>query len=70
MATHANHVVAYDFVRDRTEDGEPLRILAVEDEYTREGLAVAVARSMSSTRVKDVLEEIFRDRGAAAVSAK
>ena len=63
-ATHANHVVTYDFVHDRTEDGEPLRMLTIEDEYTREGLAVAVARSMPSPRVQEVLEEIFRDRGA------
>ena len=64
MATHANHVVTYDFVHDRTEDCQPLRMLTVEDEYTREGLVVAVERSMPSTRVKEVLEEIFGDRGA------
>ena len=63
QATHANHVWTYDFVHDRTEDGQPLRFLTVEDEYTREGLAVAVGRSMPADRVIEVLKEVFRERG-------
>ena len=30
-----DHVWTYDFLEDRTERGEKLRILAVLDEYTR-----------------------------------
>ena len=63
QATHANHVWTYDFVHDRTEDGQPLRFLTVEDEYTREGLAVAAGRSMPADRVIEVLKEVFRERG-------
>lgn len=63
QATHANHVWTYDFVHDRTEDGQPLRFLTVEDEYTREGLAVAVGRSMPAVRVIEVLKVLFRERG-------
>jgi len=64
QATHANHVWTYDFIHDRTEDDQPLRMLTVEDEYTREALIIAVGRSMPAKRVKEVLEEIFRDRKA------
>jgi transposase InsO family protein len=38
------HVWAYDFVQDRTSDGQPFRMLAVIDNYTCECLAIAVAR--------------------------
>jgi len=62
-ATHADHVWTYDFIHDRTEDGEPLRMLTVEDEYTREGLAVAVGRSMPARKVKEVLTVLFAERG-------
>ena len=55
-ATHRNHVWTYDFVHDRTENGHPLRILTVEDEYTREGLAATVGRNLPSSRVKEVID--------------
>ena len=64
QATHANHVWTYDFVHDRTEDGQPLRFLTVEDEYTREGLIVAAGRSMPAERVIEVLKALFSVRGA------
>ena len=62
-ATHPNHVWTYDFVCDRAENGQPLRMLTVEDEYTREGLDVAVNTSMPATQVKEVMKELFRDVG-------
>ena len=64
QATHANHVWTYDFVHDRTEDGQPLRFLTLEDEYTREGLIVAAGRSMPAERVIEVLKGLFSVRGA------
>ena len=39
-----NHVWSYDFVFARTHDGRPLRLLTLMDEYTRECLAIDVAR--------------------------
>ena len=51
--THPDHVWAYDFVQDRTHDGRVLRMLV--DEYTRECLAIDVARRMTS---EDVLERL------------
>jgi len=64
QATHTNHVWTYDFIHDRTEDGQPLRFLTVEDEYTREGLTVATERSMPADRVIEILKMLFRERGA------
>jgi len=64
QATHTNHVWTYDFIHDRTEDGQPLRFLTVEDEYTREGLTVATERSMPAERVIEVLKVMFCERGA------
>ena len=64
QATHTNHVWTYDFIHDRTEDGQPLRFLTVEDEYTREGLTVATERSMPADRVIEVLKVLFFERGA------
>jgi len=61
-ATHVDHVWTYDFIHGRTESGAPLRMLTIEDEHTREGLAVAVGRSMPARQVKAVLAELFRDR--------
>jgi putative transposase len=42
------HVWACDFVQDRTSDGRPFRMLTVIDEYTRECLAIVVARRLTS----------------------
>jgi len=63
-ATHPNHVWTYDFIHDRTENGHSLRILTVEDEYTREGLAVVAGRNLPASRVKQVIELLILDRGA------
>ena len=50
-----DHVWSYDFVSTRTEDGRPLRILTLIDEYTRECLVLKVARRL---RAQDVLEQL------------
>jgi putative transposase len=44
-----------DFMADRLEDGRRIRILTVEDVFTRECLAVEVDTSMPSGRVVEVL---------------
>lgn len=58
-----NHVWAYDFVEDRTRDGRKLRMLNVVDEFTRECLAIRVARKLNSLDVIDVLTDLFIMRG-------
>jgi transposase InsO family protein len=44
-AERPNHVWALDFQFDTTGDGRTLKLLHVVDEYTREALAMRVARS-------------------------
>lgn len=61
--THRDHVWAYDFVQDRTHDGRVLRMLTLVDEYTRECLAIDVARRMSSEDVLERLAFLFVTRG-------
>ena len=56
-------VWTWDFVHDRTEDGRAIKWLSVVDEYTRECLALEVARSFPSGDVIDVLIELFALRG-------
>ena len=47
----------------RTEDGRPLRILTLIDEYTRECLALKVARKLNSQDVLEQLSYLFIYRG-------
>ncbi len=63
-ALHKDHVWAWDFIHDRTEDGRSLKWLSVVDEYTRECLVLEVRRSFTSVHVIDVLRELFVIRGA------
>jgi transposase InsO family protein len=60
---HPDHVWAYDFVHDRTHDGRPLRMLTLVDEFTRECLAIDVARRMTSEDVLERLTDLFIRRG-------
>ena len=57
------HVWSYDFMEDRTHNGVKFRILNVMDEFTRECLAVKVARSLTSHNVIEVLTKLFIVRG-------
>ena len=59
----ANHVWSDDFVNSRTHDGRLLRILALIDEYTRECLALRVARRLNSQDVIETLSEVMLWRG-------
>jgi len=61
---HLDHVWAYDFVSDQTADGRTLKFLTVEDEYTREALAIEVERSLTSQEVIETLRYLFEVRGA------
>jgi len=60
---HPGHVWSYDFVRCRTSDGRAFRLLTVIDEYTRECLAIGVARRITADDVLDRLCELFVGRG-------
>lgn len=62
-----NHVWSYDFVADRTHpDGKAFRMLCIIDEFTREALAIRVARRLRATDVIDALSDLFILRGVPA----
>ena len=52
-----------DFVQCRTEDGKAFRILVILDEYSRECLALHVARSIRAEQVMHVLADLFITHG-------
>jgi putative transposase len=65
-AEYPNHLWSYDFALERTQDGRPVRILAVLDEYTRECLALDVARGLTSEDVLYRLGQLFIQCGIPA----
>jgi len=58
-----NDVWAWDFIHDVDERGRPLKWLVIEDEFTREGLALEVARSIKAEDVLDELSQLMLIRG-------
>ena len=61
-----NHVWAWDFLQDRTEDGRRLKFFTVVDEFTRECVALEVARNFTSHDVKRAIDRAVGERGAPA----
>ncbi|MDD5089183.1 MAG: IS3 family transposase [bacterium] len=59
----ANHVWSYDFVSAATHDGRSLRLLTLIDEYTRECLAIRVARRLGRQEVIETLTDVMLVRG-------
>jgi putative transposase len=59
----ANQVWSYDFVSAMTHDGRTLRLLVLIDEYTRECLAIRVARRLGSNEVIETLADVMLWRG-------
>jgi putative transposase len=62
-AERPDHVWAFDFQFDVTEDGRAVKLLYVVDEFTREALAMEAERRIDADRVVDILDRIVRDRG-------
>ena len=58
-----NHVWAYDFVEDRTHDGRKYRMLCVLDEFTRQCLAIRVARRLGAIDVIEMLADLCLECG-------
>ena len=63
---YRHHVWAYDFVADRTHDGRALKILTIVEEYSRECLAIVVARGLRSIDVLETLAALFVTHGVPA----
>ena len=62
-ARGVNDVWCMDFVHDSDERGRSLRWLTIVEEFTRECVALEVARSMTSDDVRDILVSMFKTRG-------
>ena len=60
---YKDHVWSYDFMIDRTTNGRAFKILNIIDEYTRECLAILVARKIKNQDVIDLLFHLFIFRG-------
>ena len=58
-----NHVWSYDFVEAQTHDGRKLRLMTLIDEFTRECLAIRVARRINSFGVIETLADVMLVRG-------
>lgn len=58
-----NHVWSYDFMMDNTHNKRGIKMFNVIDEFTRECLAIRVARKITSEEVIDTLAELFIARG-------
>ena len=58
-----NQVWSYDFVSAMTHDGRAIRMLTMIDEYTRECLAIRVARRLGSYEVIEALADVMLFRG-------
>jgi transposase InsO family protein len=59
----ASHVWSFDFVESRTHDGRSLRIMTLIDEYSRECLALRVARRINSFGVIETLADAMLQKG-------
>jgi len=64
LAESPNHVWSYDFMFDALHNGRRLKILTLEDEFTREGLAIKVDKSIKAKDVICTLADLFSERGA------
>ena len=60
------HVWSYDFVSAQTHDGRQVRLLTLIDEFTRECLAIRVARRINSFGVIEALADAMLRNGVPA----
>jgi putative transposase len=70
VAGAPGQIWALDFVFDETAEGRPIKILNVTDEFTREALACAVARSMDADATVAVVEGLVEKREGAPMSLR
>jgi transposase InsO family protein len=66
-ADEPNSVWAFDFQYDATENGRPIKILSIIDEYTRENIGGLVERSINATQVVEEFSRVIAARGAPKV---
>ena len=54
-----NHLWSYDFVEAQSHDGRKLRLMTLIDEFTRECLAIRVARRINSFGVLENMADVM-----------
>ena len=54
---HRNHVWSYDFVEAQTHDGRKVRLMTLIDEFTRQCLAIRVARRINGMGVIETMAD-------------
>lgn len=62
-ATRPNEVWCFDFVFDRTQYGQKLKMFTIVDEFTRECLEIRVEKRMTHQEVLEILDELIFERG-------
>jgi putative transposase len=62
-ATRPNDVWCFDFVFDRTQYGQKLKMFTIVDEFTRECLEIRVEKRMTHQEVLEILDELIFERG-------
>ena len=60
---HRNHVWSYDFVEAQTRDGRKLRLMTLIDEFSRECLAIRVARRINGMAVLETMADAMIAHG-------
>ena len=66
-SAYPGHVWSWDFILDRTTDGrQPVKMLTMMDEYTRQWLVIHAERSIPSAQVLDTLQALVATWGAPA----
>jgi len=63
QALYPRHVWSYDFVHDTCRGGAKLKLLCVNDEFTRQCHAIEVAASLTAKDVQRVLTRLFEQHG-------
>ena len=58
-----NRLWSYDFVEAQTHDGRKLRLMTLIDEFTRECLAIRVARRINGFGVLKTMADVMLMRG-------
>lgn len=59
-----DHVWCVDFCFDWAENRSRLKVMAIQDEFTKELLALEVGTSLKSLHLQAVLARLFEERGA------
>jgi len=63
IPSETNERWSMDFMQDTLDDGRCFRTLNVVDDFSREALAIEVARSIPGERVVRVLDRLIEERG-------